>query len=84
MLLMLYLYLLYVVGCQDMVRLGDLVLGYPCEVPLRLMLINLLFSLKDPIKLKIIKSLRMRRSLVKLSGLVKAVTKMVTGCKRMM
>ena len=30
------------------------------------------------------KSLRIRRSLVKLSGLVKAVTKMVTGCLRTM
>ena len=32
----------------------------------------------------IIKSLRMRRSLVKLSGFVKTVTKMVTGCLGMM
>ena len=32
----------------------------------------------------IVKSLRMIRSLVKFSGLVKAVTKMVTGCLRAM
>ena len=49
---------------------------------LRFRLISLFYSLKVPLKLKI--SLRMRRSLVKLSGFVKTVTKMVIGCLRTM
>ena len=82
---------LYIVGCRGVVLLGGL-------VPLRLSLVSLFYSLKVPLRLKIkntkshhlltkdlfiIKRLRMKRSLVKLSGLVKALTKMGTGCIQM-
>ena len=61
-------------------QLGGLAPGYTKVKACK----SFLFT-EGPIKVgKNVKSLRMRRSLVKLSGLVKTVTKMVTGCLRTM
>ena len=37
----------YIVGCHGVVQLGGLVPGYPWEVPLRLRLVSLFYSLKS-------------------------------------
>ena len=41
-----------IVGCRCEAQLGDLVLGFHWEVPLRLRLVSLFYSLKVPLKLK--------------------------------
>ena len=43
----------FIVGCRGVVPLGGLVLGYPEELPLRLSLVSLFYSLRVPLKLKI-------------------------------
>ena len=43
----------YIVSCHGVVQLRGLVLGCPKEVPLRLWLVSLFYSLKVPLKLKI-------------------------------
>ena len=70
----------YKVDCQGVVQIGGLVLGYPWEVPVRLRLISLLYSLKFSLELKkqktclillslfIFSCFRMGRLLVKFVG----------------
>ena len=42
----------YIVSCHGVVQLRGLVLGCPKEVPLRLWLVSLFYSMKVPLKLK--------------------------------
>ena len=46
-------YFLHIVDCRGVALLGGLFPGYPWEVPLRLRLKGLFYSLKVPLKLKI-------------------------------
>ena len=48
-----FVFLLYIVSCRGVVQLVDLVPGYPREIPLRLGLVSLFYSLKVSLDLKI-------------------------------
>ena len=64
-------FLIYIVSCQGVVQLRGLVPAYPWEIPLRLMLVSLFYSMEVPLKLKIKNicgKLRMERSFVKIIG----------------
>ena len=44
---------LWIVGCQGVVQLGDVLLGFPLYVPMRLRLSSLFYSLKVPLRFEI-------------------------------